>query len=365
MKRVFLMLVCTFFAIGCVQATVLSEVSKDITHFFGDIKLGDRLAITNRYGNVEFRIHNKNEIKAYINVKAAATSKSTAMNVLNQVDVKVDIDKSWNSTTYLMKNTYYGSTDDNRKVEINIVVYIPKDLLAIKVKNEFGSVAIEEYTLPFEADVKFGDFTAARLMHNEQMPISVEYGKLQIDEAVDISAGVRFGEARIGRVENLFLNLQYSEGSVGDVSNLGLDLKHVSDLKIKSVGKVNVYGLSFSTLSIASLKNRFDCIGVGSHSNVKVVVPSSKKFEGIKMNFAYTPITILLPKDIVAQCNLSSNMGKVSINNLSGDNFENNSFEGKRYVGNLGKKRKNVDYDQFANINITNSFANIKVDVSD
>lgn len=367
MKRVFLMLMCALLIVVSAHATdSFSELSKDITHVFGDIKRGDRLEIANRFGNVVFRLHKKNEIKALINVKVAAASKQVATNMLNKVNVKTDVKNSWNYTSYSIKNNYYGDSNEETKVEINCVVYIPKDLLAIKVKNEFGNVYIEEYGLPFEANVRFGDLIAGRLMHNEQMFVSVEYGKLQIDEAVAINAGVRFGEAKIGCADYLNLCLQHSEGSVGDVNNLAADLKHVSDLNIKSVEKVKIYALSFTTLNIESLKSRLDVVaGSGTHSNVKIAVQSAKKFEGIRMNSSFTPVELLLPKDIFAQCNLSSSNGMVTINNLSGENLKDDSFRGKRYVGNLGGKRKGVDYTQFPQINITSSFANIDVDVVD
>ena len=368
MKRVFLMLMCALLIVGSAKATdSFSELSKDITHVFGDIKRGDRLEVANKFGNVVFRTHKKNEIKALINVKVAAASKQAAMNLLNKVDVKADMKKSWNYASYSMKNKYDGdANDETKKVEINCVVYIPKDLLAIKVQNEFGNVYIEEYGLPFEANVRFGDLIAGRLMHNEQMLVSVEYGKLQIDEAVAINAGVRFGEAKIGRADYLNLCLQHSEGSVGDVNNLAADLKHVSDLNIMGVEKVKINTLSFTTLNIESLKSRLDVVAAsGTHSNVKIAVQSAKKFEGIRMNCSFTPVELLLPKDIVAQCNLSSSNGMVTINNLPGDNLKDGAFRGKRYSGNLGKKRKGVDYVQLPKIDIVDSFANIEVDVVD
>lgn len=367
MKRVFLMLMCALFVVAGAQATdSFSELSKDITHVFGDIKRGDRLEIANKFGNVVFRIHKKNEIKALINVKVAAASKQAATNMLNKVNVKTDVKNSWNYSSYSIKNNYYGDSNEETKVEINCVVYIPKDLLAIKVKNEFGNVYIEEYGLPFEANVRFGDLIAGRLMHNEQMFVSVEYGKLQIDEAVTINAGVRFGEAKIGRADYLNLCLQHSEGSVGDVNNLAADLKHVSDLNIMGVEKVKINALSFTTLNIESLKSRLDVVAAGgTHSNVKIAVQSAKKFEGIRMNCSFTPVELLLPKDIVAQCNLSSSNGMVTIKNLPGDNLKDGAFRGKRYSGNLGAKRKGVDYTKLPKIDIVDSFANIEVDVVD
>ncbi len=350
MKKLLLTTLCALLTFVAAQAKLnLVEHTKHLEKCFNDVSRGDKLMISNKFGNIEFRIHDENRIKALVNVKVAASNNSNAKRLLDAIEIVAEKKKNWNNTEFLLKNVYNDEVNDNKKIEVNWVVYIPEKMLAIKVVNQFGNVFIEEYGLPFEADIKFGNLTAGRLLYKERQRVSVQFGELAIDEAVAVDAGVRFGEANIGRADYLNLTLQHSEGRVDEANTLVASFKH-STADIIGVGSMKVFDVAHSTLNVETLNAKLDILE-GSHSNVKVALPSSKGFEGVKMNLSFTPVQIFLPRGIKAQCHLSSKMGEILINKQLEENF-------------AGLK-KNADYSTLPQINISNRFANITIEPVD
>lgn len=350
MKKMFLTILCVLSSFITAQAKFhLFARTKVVEHCLEDVNRGDRLEIANKFGNIEFRIHDENRIKALVNVKVAASNPSDAKRLLDAIDIVAEKKKNWDKTDFLLKNSYDGEVGGQTKIEVNWVVYIPKNKLALKVDNKFGNVNIEEYHLPFEADIKFGNLTAGRLLYKERQKVSVQFGKLMIDEAVAVYAGVRFGEANIGRADYLNFTLQHSEGRVEEADTLVASFKH-SKADIISVGSMKVFDVAHSTLNVETLNGRLDIIE-GSHSNVGVTVHSAKGFEGVKMNLSFTPVQLFLPRNIKAQCHLSSKMGEIRIDKRLEEHFEN--------------LRDDADYGSLPQINISDRFAEITVEPLD
>lgn len=359
MKKLFLTTLCALLSLSCLQAKILyCERTKDIKHVFENIKRGDKLEVSNCFGDVEFRLHNKDEIRAVINVKVTAKSDAAASRLLNRIDVSAYVERSWSAATYSLKNSFTGGTENETNIEVNWVVYIPKDLIAIKVKNKFGNVGIDKYSLPFEASVQYGNFTAGSLLHNNPRDVSidVQFGNLNIDRAVAICAGVRFGEVQLGSVDYLNLALHHSEFSVAEVNTSIISVMEHSTAQIKSVGSVKTGGISHTTMNIEALKRKLE-ITQCLHSDVTVSVPSAKVFEGVKIKADFTPVRLLLPRNIVAQCRLSANMGNIDVSDVFHKNLDfKEDIHNKLCSGYLGKLSDNAP-----KIDIKDSFAGITV----
>lgn len=350
MKKLFLTILCLFLSFVTVQAKFhLFERTKIVEKYFEDVSRGDRLEIVNIFGNIEFRFHDENRIKALVNVRVAASNESEAKRLLDKIEIAAEAERGWSNTDFLLKNSYDGESNDKTKIEVNWVVYIPKNKLGLKVENKFGNVIIEEYALPFEADIKFGNLMAGRLLYKERQRVTVQFGELTIDEAVAIDAGVRFGEANIEHADYLNLTLHHSEGRVDEANTLVASFKH-SNADVISVGSMKVFDVALSTLNVAKLNGKLDILS-GSHSNVGVTVHSSKGFEGIRMSLSFTPVQLFLPRDIKAQCHFSSKMGEIRINKRLEERFDN--------------LRKSADYGSLPQINITDSFAEITLEPLD
>lgn len=334
----------------------LKKASKEITHTLGKVKRGDKLEISNKFGNIDFRFHSKKEIHVLVDVKVSATNDMAAKRLLNKVEVVADTRKNSSGTVYTLRNNYDGETKA-MKLEAHWVVYIPEDMLCIKVENKFGNVVIEDYSMPFDAEVTFGNLIAGRLSYDGRISASVNFGKLHVDEAVDMDVELGFSKMLIYNIERLNITSKHSSLRVGTAGSVVASLEHTEEFTIESVNDLRIDELSFSTMRIDNLIRRLSVLE-GSHSNVSAMVLSAKKFETINMDVEHTPIRLFLPHDINAYGRLYSKMGTVNVNQSLSKRpvyKKKELYEG--YFGNLSKPTARID--------ITDSFSKIIIETFD
>jgi hypothetical protein len=275
------------------------------------VTANDKLDIDNQFGDVVINTWDKSEIKVDIEITAEASSEERAQSLLNNIEVadsrsdntisfKTTTDNKNNNGDSWSKNKKEGN---NRKFEINYVVYMPAGN-PLKILNQFGKTTVPDFTGVANITSKFG---------------SLKAGKLTNVEEID----VEFGTAEIGEVRNGKVSLKFD-----DQSSIG---------QINGTVKLNV---EFSGNSKFSIDNNIDELSV---------------------NESYSDIKFIVTKDLSASFNIHTNFGDFhnktdfKISEDKEENDEDNSgpkFD-KDYAGKSG--------DGKAKIKIKSSFGSIRL----
>jgi len=206
------------------------------------------LHIDNRYGTVDVKTWEKNEIKVDITVRAVEADGSKAQEIINSVSI--DETKSAENISLKTqinkgKSSWWNNmvSSKNRGVQINYSIYLPKTN-SLRINNAYGAVVLPDFNGSTELDVSYGSLTTGRLAGNN-ITIHSSYGSAKIASVKDATLDFKYGSMSLGEANRVKLNIGYCGGSKidnlissGDISikysggfKLGLD-KNISNLHL-------------------------------------------------------------------------------------------------------------------------------------
>lgn len=241
------------------------------------------LQIDNRYGTVDVKTWEKNEIKVDIIVRAVEADGSKAQEIINSVDIeetksaalislKTQINKG--------KSSWWNNviSSKNRGVQINYTIYLPKSN-TLTVHNAYGAVVLPDFSGSTELDVSYGSLTTGRLS-GSRIIIRSSYGSAKIASVKDAALDFKYGSMSLGEANNIELNIGYCGGSKIDklIHSGDISIKYSGGFKIgldKSISRLNLdAAYSASNISIDPAANfAYDVnVGYGSFNPGKAII---------------------------------------------------------------------------------------------
>ncbi|RQO67850.1 hypothetical protein DBR43_25405 [Pedobacter sp. KBW06] len=253
---------------------------------------GDKLNLSNRYGDVQIKIWDKREVRVDVDIKTYSSQDGEAQRLLDETTIEAGKSGDMISFKTNMGNRdgNYGSRFRNgkmvwkREVKVNYVVYMPASN-SLSMSTQYGNMTMGNFSGPLYAKVQYGNFTAGSLNSNNNY-ISVQYGKADIEEINVATIKQQYGSGlTLGTVGTLDLNAQYvgvdikkirgnavikqqyGQGlTLGSVDNLELDAQYVN----VTVGTINgnaTVKQQYNNISIAAVNK---LVIKGQYANVKV-----------------------------------------------------------------------------------------------
>lgn len=293
---------------------------------------GDKIALSNTYGNIIIRTWNKNEIKVDVDIKAFSTSDAEAQKLLDLV--RIDADKSGDAINFKTvidsedgnwgKRMRNGKITSRREVKVNYTVFLPLNN-ALTVNNKYGNVEMGNYGGPLSMKVQYGNFSSENLTGNNSN-INIQYGKLNIGNAANLIVKHQYGGGiTIGNVASLDMSAQYVSAKVNNISG-------DANINIQYGG-----GLTLGDVGALTLKAQYVKVVIG---NIKKGNPTiSQQYGGLAI-------------ESVGAINLSTQYANVSIARLRGD-AEFTVRYNKLNIDNVAPSVKTLNIDgQYAGITV-------------
>ena len=256
----------------------------------------DLLTISNKYGNVNFINHDKNEVVVQVTILAWARSDKEAQKILDRIDIEQE--KSSNEIRFEteIEESRGGYSSSNREgFEINYEVKIPKSL-NIDVKNKFGSVTIGDLNGKLNLELEHGNFNAHNLT-GMRHSINVRFGNLSINEVASADLEVAHGSITIDKsstdlkIESKHSNVRIDEANVleiearhgniriGTVSKIDGENGH-GQIEIRKVIKSAVLNLEHGNCQLEQVVKGFERVEIKNrHASIEVRFDSDAKFE--------------------------------------------------------------------------------------
>ena len=230
-------------------------------------------SIENKYGNIDVRDWNNNEIKIDAEIILHNLDESKAAKAFNDVEIsfsalgdQINVSTHYDDEFFDLVGKNYS--EGSKKFEVNYVVMMPP-------------------TIKTNLENKYGDVFISKL--NSQSNILVKYGNLQINQ---LSAADKNAMAEI--------KLAYSKGSIENCQWLNIDLSY-SKLNIQD-SKGLVIISKYSKLSIdkgVSIESdsKYDTYNIGTVSEFNAIAQYSNfKFDEItkkiKIDTKYTDFRV-------------------------------------------------------------------------
>ena len=117
----------------------------------------DLVNISNKYGNVNFVNHDKNEVSVQVTILAWARSDKEAQKILDRITIDQEQTGEGVSFETQIEESRGGHFSNKEGFEINYEIKIPKNL-NLDVENQFGSVVVADLNGKLNLDLKHGDF---------------------------------------------------------------------------------------------------------------------------------------------------------------------------------------------------------------
>ncbi len=211
-----------------------------------------RVKIANKFGKVEVKAWDRNEVKVDVTIIAFSQNERVAQGILDNITIE---SSDGNPVTFTTK--FQGSTNtkgQKSKMEVNYMVYMPSGN-PLDIKNEFGSSSIPDWEGEINIRQSFGPITTGKLQKAKD--INVEFGSLTSSAINDGRIRISYSDMKIDNLSGTVSGtIDFCKGTkVGLNDNLEkLDMKvSYSDVSINVSSKLNTT-LNIKT-SFGNLKN--------------------------------------------------------------------------------------------------------------
>lgn len=254
------------------------QKSKSFSKSFG-IGKGDKVSISNIYGNIIFKTWDKGEVKVDADIRAFANSDDEAQKLIDNVSILATKsgDEAAFKTQMENSNGNWGNGSRNgkrwrREVKIFMTVYLPSNV-ALTASQQYGNVELPDFSGPTSLKVQYGKITTGDLSNANNF-ISAQYTTVNLQNVTKATIKQQYGSGlTIASVGDLNLNAQYATVRIGDIKrNASIRQQYGSGLSIASVGGNLDLDAQYASVKVGAIKGDAGIkIQYGSGLNIEQV----------------------------------------------------------------------------------------------
>jgi len=358
-----------------------AQRSKIVSKAYG-IGKGDKVNVSNIYGNIIFKTWDKNEVKFDADIRAFANSEEEAQKLID--NILITSSKNGDEAVFKVqlenRNGSWGNGSKNgkrwrREVKIFMTVFLPANV-ALIASQQYGNIEIPDFYGPTALKVQYGklvtgnlsnannfisaQYTVVDLKDVNKATIKQQYGNgLTIASIGDLTLNAQYAAVKIGTIKgNADIKQQYGNGlSIGSVDNLELEAQYAS-VKLGTVrGDANIkiqYGNGLFAEQVGNLSLTAQYVGVrigrltgtltaksqyGNGLTVEKVEPTSKM---VNIDSEYVTTTLAFAPNYGGNLNVNTYYSNfkagenISARRVGSDNDKGYSSS-KEYDGTIGK----------------------------
>jgi hypothetical protein len=268
------------------------DVEKNITKVFSAGK-SSVLNINTKYGDVDIRDWEQNEIKIDVQIKIHDLSSQKARQVMDYIDI--DIYEEGNSIYAETKfsDAFYKSfgnkyTDDN-KFEINYIIHMPSTVKLV-LENKYGNVFINKLESASNITIKYGNLQANQLLSTGKeamVEVNLGYSKGTIESCKWLRLNIKYSKINIENSQALMVLSKYSKVFIEKNSSIVCESKYDS-YQVNKIANF-VADAQYSHFKFEKLTNKLRLDTKYTDTKITYVSPS---FESIDIDNSYGSISI-------------------------------------------------------------------------
>ncbi|MDQ8005015.1 MAG: hypothetical protein REI64_09475 [Pedobacter sp.] len=240
---------------------------------------GEKVNISNIYGNLIVKTWDKNEVKVDADIRAFANSEDEAQKLIDNVSISSSKngDEAVFKTQMEDRNGNWGNGSRNgkrwrREVKIFMTVYLPSSA-ALTASQQYGNVELPDFSGPTSLRVQYGKLITGNLSNINNF-ISAQYTSVDLQDVNKATIKQQYGSGlTIASIGDLNLNAQYATVRIGDVKrNASIRQQYGSGLTIASVGGNLDLDAQYASVKVGAIKGDAGIkIQYGSGLNIEQV----------------------------------------------------------------------------------------------
>ncbi len=275
---------CMFIGSTAVQLKAQQEFTKEF-HKEYDANAQTRLFLNNKYGSIDVKDWDRQQIMIDVHVIVRNTSEERADRLLESIDVRFSTEVNEIRAETRIDDRFSRSVNrgNDNSFEINYTVQMPKEV-NLELYNKFGNVFISELSGEALIDVKYGKLTVNKLNRGNVKPLNtvnldysssssisecnwlrtnIKYSKLTIDRATAIVNFSSYSKLFVDEASSIVIEGKYDGYEFGKLSNLVINTEY-SGLRTKElIHKLDVVS-KYTDFRIESIPASFESINVDS-----------------------------------------------------------------------------------------------------
>jgi hypothetical protein len=320
----------------CFLVHAQEDFAKNITKTY-QLHENSKLSITNKYGNIDVRDWDRNEVRIDVEITIHDNSENKANEALKNIEIDFAVEKNEIIVSTQFSDKFFNlisSTkhSDNKKFEVNYKVTLPPTL-SLNIKNSYGDLFVSKLYSISNLNVAYGNFQVNELIINAQEKMSevnLSYSKGNIEKCKWLKINLNYSRLNIGESKALIIvsknsklflqkcssivsESRYDAYEVGEVVNFVANSQY-SNFKFDKIAKK------------VNLKTKY--------SDVRVIdIPAS--FESIDIENSYGTINLGIAEDASYKLNGYAKYSKIEYpDNSNVNEFEqNNEFKVDGIIG--------------------------------
>ena len=298
-KRISLMLalLCSFLVLD-VQAKDKKDFVKVINETF-EISSDGKVDLNNRYGKVNVKTWDKNQVEIDVTITVDAKNEETAQEVFDRI--KIDIQNSSNSVSVLTEiesssngswwsgwSIFGGSSGSSGDYQIDYNIFMPKSN-DLALANKYGDSYVAELNGDATINVKYGNLKMDGV--KEDLDLILGYGNATIAYAGDTEIDIKYSNLTLKACEDTEIISKYSKLYISETKDLRCETKYdtydigkVSELR--NEGKYDHFEIEEIREIITSTKYTDFKIEELLHSANMDMSYGGARFDEVNVNFS-------------------------------------------------------------------------------
>ncbi len=287
-----------------------TEYTKEIKKSF-KIASDGTVDLSNKYGNINLKTWNKNEVSIAVTIKVNARNESAANDIFDRINIGFSNSNSLVSAETQIesqKSSWWGDGDKG-DFRIDYVVSMPESC-NLDLANKYGDAFIAAIDGSADISIKYGNFdlegvgkaskvylgygsgnigsvkgldadvnySKFKVKKTDEVSLNTKYSKIYIDEATDIRSYSKYDTYDLGYIKSLRNEGKYDHYEIEGAESVRVESKY-SQFEIEELSEEAKFDLRYGGFIIEDLKSGFSLVEVeGSHTNGKIYMEDKVAF---------------------------------------------------------------------------------------
>ncbi len=302
------------------------------------------LEIENRYGSIDIRNWDRDEISVDVIVKVTHSDRETAERQLsfitinfsqrdNSVKVVTEIDKRISRR----RTRLFSSDIDGQSISIDYTVYAPKES-DFRITHRYGDIFIDEATGHTFIDLRYGNLQANRIMRDNTRPLSeinlayspkatvssadwlqvnMRYSDLFVEQCRALVVTSSYSKLRVERANSIVTEARYSDFNLGQITNFVAESSY-TNYTINKIGRILDVESRYGNVRVDNVPAGFSKIRfVSSYGNMRAGIDADANYS-IEATASYGSVNI--PSG--AKVNRITSGTQTTISGIVGDDLQ-------------------------------------------
>lgn len=282
------------------------------------------LEVSNRYGSVDIRNWEKDEISVHVLVKVTHSNREAAERQLSYININLSQqNNSVKAVTEIDQrigrsgSRWFSSGNDDPAINIEYTVYAPVET-DLDISHRYGDIFINETTGHTLIDLRYGNLQANRIMRDNSRPLSeitlaystkatiaeanwlninMRYSDLAVEQCRALVVTASYSKLRVERASSIVTESRYGEYHLGDISNLVAESSY-TNYSIGSIGNTLDVQSRYGNVRVQNMAADFSKLRfVSSYSNMRVGMDPDASYR-IESSSSYGDVSIPQPNRV-------------------------------------------------------------------